>query len=513
MAIYLRVSTKTKEARRKLEEIGNRSGKCLLKTFLDFELKNKLSNKFEPRAIIDYVTTTNDNIIYTFAEFLKNNEGDREKFKEAVKFQATSAGTNKKGLFYNLIYQNGSLNMGTLNKSKIKAFLLAKSDKDSIIDDQDVTDKEDKKSHRMKNTDIVKKLKSGRLSNILKVFMALVLWKYLKLKETEQNQPNPKPEPQPEPEPVNTRKTESVSDKKTEQTEDSSDEETEDVSAKEIEQLETKVKEIPLQNFQVKSSGVDDCQKSHTTPIPYGQGDAKLKTPYHTSLMREHLNEALVWNNQGVTFNDEFFECQDIPEWRTQQHRDVYRGSIYGMFGKSEFLGGLQFKKEEGTIKRFEEYVFEASVKNGENLPRIDLIKNLDINLYYLFYNELSWIYEHQDFLKKEDKDDPGVLYEYRLKRHVDDLNDECSTELRSLIEAWALEVDKLEDIEKGKTAQKFDASTTSKKILTQLRFGCLEELAQKVASNAAPDDTTKIRPEIQEVVRYQCAQALNVPS
>ncbi|MDO4200380.1 MAG: hypothetical protein Q4D57_06510, partial [Clostridia bacterium] len=125
MAVYSRVSLKTREARKKLEEIGDKKGKELLKKFLNNELKNKLSSKSTPMSVIQYVEGTDDSIIYEFAEFLRSNEGDRKKFKEAVKFQATSAGTSKKGLFYTLIWQNGILNLGKLNKSKIKAFLLA----------------------------------------------------------------------------------------------------------------------------------------------------------------------------------------------------------------------------------------------------------------------------------------------------------------------------------------------------------------------------------------------------
>ncbi|MDO4200413.1 MAG: hypothetical protein Q4D57_06680, partial [Clostridia bacterium] len=306
------------------------------------------------------------------------------------------------------------------------------------------------------------------------------------------------------------------------------EEESEDVSEEELEQLETKVKEIPLQSFQVESAGVNNCQKSHDSGVPKGEGDAKLKTPYRTSLMRVHLNEALALNNQGVTFNSEFFECRDIPKWRTRCGgrygicEEIER-EIQEMFWDSEFLRGLQFEKKDGTIKRFREYVFGKSADDGGKVARINIIKDLDINLYCMFYNELLWIKDHKTLLNERDKDDPVALYEYRLRRHVDNLNDECSTELRSLIEAWAQEIDGLENIEKGETTKELDVSTISNKILTQIRIGCLEELAQKVAINVTaikgpngeiiPNADTKIMPEIQEVVRYQCAQALNVPS
>ena len=182
MAIYLRVSQKTREARRLLESIEKPKGKELLKKFLNNELKNKLISKTSAQSVITYVEDSNDSNITEFAKLLQYGE-NRKKFKKAVKCQAKSTGTKKNGLFYKLIYQNGNLNMESLNKSKIKAFLLAKKDTD-IIEDIDYMGEiknEDKKSRRMKNEDIIEKLKSGRLSNILKVFMALVLWKYLKL--------------------------------------------------------------------------------------------------------------------------------------------------------------------------------------------------------------------------------------------------------------------------------------------------------------------------------------------
>lgn len=187
MAIYLRVSQKTREARRLLESIEKPKGKELLKKFLNNELKNKLISKTSAQSVITYVEKSNDSNITEFAKLLQYGE-NRKKFKKAVKCQAKSTGTKKNGLFYKLIYQNGNLNMESLNKSKIKAFLLAKKDTDIIEDidymgekDEGEIKNEDKKSRRMKNEDIIEKLKSGRLSNILKVFMALVLWKYLKL--------------------------------------------------------------------------------------------------------------------------------------------------------------------------------------------------------------------------------------------------------------------------------------------------------------------------------------------
>ena len=64
MAIYLRVSQKTREARRLLESIEKPKGKELLKKFLNNELKNKLISKTSAQSVITYVEDSNDSNIY-----------------------------------------------------------------------------------------------------------------------------------------------------------------------------------------------------------------------------------------------------------------------------------------------------------------------------------------------------------------------------------------------------------------------------------------------------------------
>ena len=190
MAIYLAVSAKTKEARKKLESINssdkNLTGKKLLNKFLNSELKKDLISKTSAQGIIKYAESQ-DNSITEFAKLLLENNKNKSTFKDAVKCQANSTGTKKDGLFYKMIYLGGNLDWDNLNKSKIKAFLLAKKDSDIDENENDIEEK-DREERRMKNKDIVEKLKSGRLSDILKVFMALVLWSYLKLKERKEQE-------------------------------------------------------------------------------------------------------------------------------------------------------------------------------------------------------------------------------------------------------------------------------------------------------------------------------------
>ena len=168
-------SSKTREARKTLEEIRLEkfNGKELLKNFLERELK-ELSRKSSVKAVMDAVQESDSNA-YKFATLL-NTETNINLFKKAIELQAKSLGTKQKGLFYKLIY----VNRNNWTKSKIKAFLLAK--KDGGIDDAEVED-DDRESKRMKNADIVEKLKSKRLSNVLKVFIALVMWDYLLIQE------------------------------------------------------------------------------------------------------------------------------------------------------------------------------------------------------------------------------------------------------------------------------------------------------------------------------------------
>ncbi|MDO4199914.1 MAG: hypothetical protein Q4D57_04100 [Clostridia bacterium] len=200
MGIYLFASGNTRSARRKLECIQGtganaESGKKYLDKFLENDL-DKIKDKNSIQDLLDYVQNTNSNV-YKFAEIVKD---DPENFKEAIKLQAKSLGTKNSGLFYKLIYSpvkdinlydqksiwDSDTKFLDKLKPKIKTFLLAKKDTDIEDDAKDPSEKieeDDKKEKRMKNKDIFAKLKSGKLSNILKVFMALVLWDHIRIVE------------------------------------------------------------------------------------------------------------------------------------------------------------------------------------------------------------------------------------------------------------------------------------------------------------------------------------------
>lgn len=184
------VSTGTRNARKKLEGIFKPDSKTCLDSFFRTEL-DKLKTKPSVQEILTEVQNDNSNV-YKFAKFLTHEGQQLKNFQEAIKLQAKSAGTNKQGLFNTLIFNSvkekdlTDPNVLKALKPKLKAFLLAKKDAD-IVDDatseEEKVANDDKTSRRKKHEDIFAKLKSSRLSNVLKVFMVLVLWDYIKIKE------------------------------------------------------------------------------------------------------------------------------------------------------------------------------------------------------------------------------------------------------------------------------------------------------------------------------------------
>ena len=182
-------SLNTQKAKKQLEKIESDGvlGKNLLKDFLNREIKTLLK-KESTQGIINASQKPESNI-YKFAMILKQNDDNMDLFKKAIEFQASSFGTKEKGLFNKLIYpiRNNWIN----SKSKIKAFLLAHKDRWITLDEDKYTgenmeydiNEEDRKSLRMKKFDISDKLKSSRLSNVLKVFIALVMWDLITIQE------------------------------------------------------------------------------------------------------------------------------------------------------------------------------------------------------------------------------------------------------------------------------------------------------------------------------------------
>lgn len=179
-------SAKTRQANRKLRGIND----TLFDNFMKKDLK-VLRKKSDAMAIIREAKKSESNI-FKYATLLKEQKNLND-FEEAIDLQSKSKGTKHEGLFYRLIFANKDIlfNPEKLQQmqSKVKAFLLATNEKDKDISDEEVN-KEDQSSKRMHNSSIVKKLNSSRLSNILKVFIALVAYTHIneeaKLKAVEE---------------------------------------------------------------------------------------------------------------------------------------------------------------------------------------------------------------------------------------------------------------------------------------------------------------------------------------
>lgn len=180
-------SMKTRQAKDKLRRIYQTP----FDNFFKKDLK-KLTQKTSADEVIKYAEDESSNI-YNYAKSLSSGNNNMSDSQTAIDLQSKSLGTKREGLFYKLIAsQRSELTDLKSNpkklpqiKSKIKAFLLATSEKEKDIVDEDVVDDEDKKSKRMHNISIIQKLKSSRISNTLKVFMALVFWDCIKIVEQE----------------------------------------------------------------------------------------------------------------------------------------------------------------------------------------------------------------------------------------------------------------------------------------------------------------------------------------
>lgn len=189
------ISSGTRNARKNLKEICSESE---LDKFIKADFK-KLSGKISNvSTLFTYANVKSKKATETFAIALNNNSDNMEKFFNAVEKQAKSAGTKKSGLFYKLIYTNvyqkvknddkWNENDKTLKQfeKELRKFLLARKGQDIEETEapeglEELTDEEKAKkdNQRKNNSNVIEKLKSGRLSDRLKVFMALVLWKYM----------------------------------------------------------------------------------------------------------------------------------------------------------------------------------------------------------------------------------------------------------------------------------------------------------------------------------------------
>lgn len=171
------ISFSKTSAGKKLESITGSGdvleGKDLIKKFVLSE-RNILMQKANPQALIQAIEEP-DSTIYRFAQLLLE-DNNMDIFKKAIKLQARSIKTKRKGLFYSLIYKN--IDKLPYSKSKIKAFLLAKNEGD--IEDIDV-DKKDKANKRMKHISIIDKLGSEKIQDVVKSFIGMVAWDYIKI--------------------------------------------------------------------------------------------------------------------------------------------------------------------------------------------------------------------------------------------------------------------------------------------------------------------------------------------
>lgn len=183
---YLLTSSKTRSAKKNLEDID----KANLTNFLKKEFDKQISTVSNVNSIFTFMGTAATTHIENFANNLTSPK-KMELFVQAVEDQAKSKGTKATGLFCRWIRNNirhladedlpnNPVSQNILKKATV-TFLLAKKDKDTIIsgDDAEGLDENQRKEHRIKKASVIEKLQSKRLSNVLKVFMALVIWKYL----------------------------------------------------------------------------------------------------------------------------------------------------------------------------------------------------------------------------------------------------------------------------------------------------------------------------------------------
>lgn len=203
-SMFISVSHGTRSAKKELIEIG---GESELNKFINADYGKLSGNVSNVSTFFTYANVKGQRAVDHFVDALNNPDNDNmKKFLNAIEKQAKSLGTKKSGLFYKLIYNNihrkikSNSNWNTevevlkQFEKELRKFFLAKKRQDieedeapeglEKLSDEEKKDpnKKDKKYNnyqRKNNSNIIEKLKSGRLSNRLKVFMALVLWEYV----------------------------------------------------------------------------------------------------------------------------------------------------------------------------------------------------------------------------------------------------------------------------------------------------------------------------------------------
>lgn len=205
MSINLKASFGTRSAKKELIKICNEQ---TLNKFINADFDQLRGNISNVSRFFAYTNVKSQKAVENFADAL-NNHDNMKKFLNAIEKQAKSLGTKSSGLFYKLIYKN--IHQKTKNNSdwtkienalkafekEIRKFLLAKKDQDieeteAPEDFEKLTDEEKKaeENRRKNHSNIIEKLQSSMMSDRLKVFMALVLWKYINEKIKECNHLN-----------------------------------------------------------------------------------------------------------------------------------------------------------------------------------------------------------------------------------------------------------------------------------------------------------------------------------
>lgn len=190
---FILPSSKTRDAKRKLEVIDRNA----LRNFLGEDFDKPSIGVSTVESIFTFIGPKTAGFIDNFVNNLRGR-ANISLFVSAIKSQAMSASTKKQGFFYRLIYNcikdlpghtekeineffQRESNKDTLQQN-IKLFLLGKNDKE-IVEESDQAPKPTagvrNNIRRTNQASAIEKLKSKRMSKVLKVFMALVLWKYL----------------------------------------------------------------------------------------------------------------------------------------------------------------------------------------------------------------------------------------------------------------------------------------------------------------------------------------------
>lgn len=295
---------------------------------------------------------------------------------------------------------------------------------------------------------------------------------------------------------------------------------------------------IENKEFLAPTVNINNCQYDHTSAIPYGEGEARSRSPFSRPLVLSHLNEALRLNHQGVQFDAKFFQDCVLPQWREEvkasradlnavkELSECEKKQMTGipamrrMFNSNKFLKSLKpGENARAEYPTLEDYIFGPW--KGHDKTRIESLKDVDPELYNMFWDELAWINGNQKQLDSGELSyvDPTTGERMACKDCLFlqpfALNGECDTEFRSFIERVGQILDDMSLIMQGRVSVKMDKDELTKRILTSVRNKCRERLAQDAASDMVKKNEGKgveFIPEWEALLRYRFALALNLP-